>query len=395
MSSALEKSVYVTDPTLESALCTQIFGRAVSAQMAMSALPWSGQELEQMSGFLSKVGDYASTLSRTVGGNGGCSPEELSNLTELAETASVMQLNLQDMQARMMAGRLTMGEVYDAPRKIGAEEEGAPLAGTVLRSMEAEFPELPTLIYDGPFSESMTKPKALFLEDLAETDEAAARSAAAGFLGVPEAEVAFQGSCGGPIPCRIFSAYMGGGEYTVYVTDRGGCVLSALCSRLPGSPKLSVSAALSEAEEFLQRQGIPDMAESYHMIENGVLIVNYEYEQNGVLCYPDLIKIGVALDNGSISCYDARGYLNCHYDRNLPDAEISEQEAAGTISSALTTEGHRLAVIPSPGGEERLCHEFVCRAEEDKHFVVYVNAITGAQEKILILLEDESGTLTI
>ena len=48
------------------------------------------------------------------------------------------------------------------------------------------------------------------------------------------------------------------------------------------------------------------------------------------------------------------------------------------------------------GGEyEVLCHEFKCQNESGGHVLVYVNAQTGQQQKILLLLEDESGTLVI
>ncbi len=395
LSSALEKCVYVTDPALESALCTQVFGRAATAQMAMGTLPWSGQELENVSGFLSRVGDYACVLSRTVGGNGGYSAEELENLTALADTASVMSLNLQDMQARMMAGALTMDEVTAAVEELGGGEGEAPLAGTAFRSMEAEFPELPTLIYDGPFSESMIGAAPLCLEGLPMTDVADAETAAAKLLSLPEEEIEPLGEVGGTIPCYSFSCYAGGGEYTVYVTKQGGYVLSALCSRLPGRPQLSVEAGLDAADDFLRQQGIEDMERSYHMLQDGVLTVNYEYVQDGAMCYPDLIKVGIALDNGSVVSFDARGYLSAHHDRELPEASVSLAEAKATVSPALTVRSHQMAVIPSPGGEERYCHEFLCRAEDDRNYLVYVNAETGTQEKILILLEDESGTLTI
>lgn len=394
LSNALEKSVYVTDPALESALCTQVFGRAATAQMAMGALPWSSQELENMSGFLSRVGDYACVLSRTVGGAGGYSEEELENLTKLADTADLMRLNLQDMQARMMDGQLTMDEVYAAAQTMGDDGE-APLAGTAVRSMEAEFPELPTLIYDGPFSESMTSPTPLCLEGLSEVGASDAREAAARFLGVAEEELDDLGEMGGTIPCYCFSCYAGGGEYTVYVTKQGGLVMSALCSRLPGRARLTVSEGLSAADSFLAQQGLSGMERSYHMADEGVLTVNYEYVQDGAMCYPDLVKVGVALDNGGVMSYDARGYLSAHHARELPEAEISEEEAREGVSPALTVKRHQMAVIPSAGGDELFCHEFLCRGSEDRNFIVYVNAVTGAQEKILILLEDESGTLTI
>ena len=69
--------------------------------MAVEALPYASQELEQTASFVAKVGDYANALARTVGRSGGYSDEELENLRSLAETASVMKLNLQDMQARV------------------------------------------------------------------------------------------------------------------------------------------------------------------------------------------------------------------------------------------------------------------------------------------------------
>ena len=55
----------------------------------------------------------------------------------------------------------------------------------------------------------------------------------------------------------------------------------------------------------------------------------------------------------------------------------------------------KLAVIPTSGAEEIYCRELICETEDGRHYLLYVNAMTGAQEKILILLEDESGTLAL
>ncbi len=54
-----------------------------------------------------------------------------------------------------------------------------------------------------------------------------------------------------------------------------------------------------------------------------------------------------------------------------------------------------LAVIPTAGKFELLCHEFKCEALDGRHYILYVNAETGQQEKILVLLEDENGSLTL
>ena len=44
---------------------------------------------------------------------------------------------------------------------------------------------------------------------------------------------------------------------------------------------------------------------------------------------------------------------------------------------------------------EVFCHECKCENGDGSLYIVYINAETGTEEKILILLESENGTLTI
>ena len=395
LSNALEKSQYLSDPALESALCTQIFGRAMTAQMAMGVLPYASQELEQTASFVAKVGDYAGTLARTVGDNGGYSQQELKNLQSLAQTASVMKLNLQDMQSRVSTGELSIEDMYRQTDAAEGGEDQPPMAGTVFQTIEQEFPELPSLIYDGPFSETQTHKKPLYLQGKEQVSQEDARKAAAKFLDADEGALEPAGECGGDVPCWICSGHMGGGEYTVYVTKQGGEILSVLSSRPVGEQSYSIKQGLSVAEDYVDRWGIDGLEENYHTVSGGVLLVNFQHVQDGVRCYPDLIKVGVALDNGALMSYDAQGYINAHTDRDIPTASVSREDAQKSVAQALSVKAHSLAIIPSEGGEERLCHEFLCQTEAGDRYLLYVNALTGAEEKILILLEDETGTLTI
>ena len=113
------------------------------------------------------------------------------------------------------------------------------------------------------------------------------------------------------------------------------------------------------------------------------------------LCYSDLVKVSVALDSGKVCGFEAKGYLTAHCHRELPEMAVD----AGTAQTAVTEDLEVLAVqtalVPSDGKYETLCHEFKCADASGRHCIVYVNAQTGQQEKILLLLEDENGTLTI
>jgi hypothetical protein len=84
-----------------------------------------------------------------------------------------------------------------------------------------------------------------------------------------------------------------------------------------------------------------------------------------------------------------------HRARDLPQPAVSEAEAAGQVGPGLEIVSQRLALVPRPGGEEVFCREFTCVNASGEHFVVCVDAMTGEQEKILILLEDENGSLTV
>ena len=56
---------------------------------------------------------------------------------------------------------------------------------------------------------------------------------------------------------------------------------------------------------------------------------------------------------------------------------------------------YRLALIPSPGQNELLTYEFKCLGRNNQNVLVYVNATTGEEEQILILVINENGVLTV
>ena len=74
---------------------------------------------------------------------------------------------------------------------------------------------------------------------------------------------------------------------------------------------------------------------------------------------------------------------------------VSREEAQGVVSDKLKILSHALAVIPTSGKNEVFCHEFKCESADGRHYIVYVNAETGNEERILILIEDENGALAL
>ena len=394
--SALQKSLYATSPATAGALCTEVFGKAMMAQMSLGVLPFSTQELEQTAGFISRVGDYAYMLSRAAAKGSSYTDEQRENLAALSDTATILAQNMTQLQTDMSDGRLTMDELKNAEDRLDTAKESLPttLSGS-MRLIEQEFPEVPSLIYDGPFSEHLTNASPRFLENLRAFSEEEARMTAWEFLGGARTAVKSQGRTEGSLPTWNFSAKCGDGEMDLALSVQGGKPVNLLCSRSLGEAKLSEEEAEAAAQSYLKKHGFTSMERTYHMIQNGVMTINYAYAQDGVLCYADLVKVSVALDDGSVVGLETRGYLMNHVQREIPEAAISEEQAASKVADGLEVLNHRLTLVPRTGGEEVFCHEFTCQTERGQHYIIYVDAVSGEQEKILILLEDENGALTL
>lgn len=397
LDAALQKSLYVSSSSMAGPICTEVFGKAMTAQMALGVLPFSTQELVQTASFISKVGDYAFVLSRSAAGGKSYSDEERESLKALSETAELLAQNLRQMQMDIADGVLSMDELKASEDRVNqAEDSIIPASlGDTMRLIEQEFPEMPTLIYDGPFSEHVSGIEPKMLEGLQEIDENAARGAAAKFLGIQKGRVYPAGECQGNIPCYCMAAQLESGDVTLSVSRQGGIVFSMLTLRSVPASRISADDALAAARKFIEKRGYASMAESYFMIANNIMTANFAYSDNSVICYSDLIKVSVAMDTGEVIGFEAHGYVTAHYDRQLSEPGIPAEQVRGSINSELEVISEQLAVIPTEGKYEYLCYEFVCNAPDDKHYILYFDAETGDQRKILILLEDESGSLTI
>ena len=138
------------------------------------------------------------------------------------------------------------------------------------------------------------------------------------------------------------------------------------------------------------------MVESYHLTENNIMTINFAYQDGGALCYPDLVKVGVALDNGEIVSFEASGFL---YNHKLRGAALAPRmdlaSCAAAVDDQLSVTSSRLCVIPTAGKNEALCYEYICQSPSFDTFLVYINANTGKQEDMLILEQNERGELTV
>ena len=393
--SALQKSVYATTPSMISSVCTQVYGKAMSAEMAMGELPFSCYELENTAAFISKVGDYAYALSRNASNGDGYTDEEYENLVSLSKSANLLSDNLTQLYGDIQSGSISISEIAASESATERTGDNIGYAGDNFKLMEQEFPEIPSLIYDGPFSEHISDMESQILKEAETITENEAIKIASEFTGLNDSSLKLSGSREGDLPVYTVSGTAFGGDVTVEITSKGGHVSYYSNNRNVGEAAMSNENAVEAAKQFLSDNGYESMEPTYWTVTDSVITINFAYSQDGVICYNDLIKVSTALDNGRVIGFEAKGYIMSHYERDIPEAEITKEDAQKTVNSDLKILSHGMAVIPTMGKNEVYCHEFKCENSDGKHYIVYVNAETGQQENILILIEDENGTLTL
>ena len=179
----------------------------------------------------------------------------------------------------------------------------------------------------------------------------------------------------------------------ISVAKKGGHVVYLNYNREVENEIISKEEANEKALKFLEERGYTNMKETYYLTQQGIVTINYAYQQGEVICYPDLIKIKIALDDGEILGFESTGYLNCHTTRNLDENKISVDQAREKINKNLEISNERLAIIPTEYDTEIYCWEFQGKIN-DNEFLVYINANTGKEEDILVIINTPNGTLT-
>ena len=179
----------------------------------------------------------------------------------------------------------------------------------------------------------------------------------------------------------------------ISISKKGGHVVFMNYDRDITGENITQQEAIQKGKEYLASKGFENMQETYSTKNNGFITVNYAYKQGNVIIYSDLIKVKIALDNGEIIGIETTGYLNCHYEREIPTNLITAEEASKNISQNVQMEVKGLAMIQTEFNTEVLCYEIKGKVNEIE-FLTYVNAQTGKEQDTLILMNTENGVLT-
>ncbi|MDE7440491.1 MAG: germination protein YpeB [Clostridia bacterium] len=351
------------------------------AEVILERLPVDTQLTQNMTSFVNKMGDSAQSMLNTLARGGKLSESQKATLGYMYETNQQMKSVINEMTASA------------SPKEIMNAWNGKD-GNFMVKSfgnLENNTIETPKEINDGPFAENIKKVSAKNIEDLEEISATNAEELARKYFadyGLSDVHCTGE-AVADQLVCYNLELKTKDGDMFAQLSKKGGKVVMFDSYKDCSQNNFSVERCIDIAEDFLNDLGIEGM-KAVWTSENGTTCnLNFVYENDGVVFYPDMIKVKVCEERGIVTGMEGLAYCLNHTKRNAGEAEISKATAKSKLNSEFNVEGSRLTVIPMEG-EEMLAYEFYGNYGENDYYI-YIDAMTGEEIQVLTVVGTKQG----
>jgi spore germination protein len=381
---------------------------ATAAGNAFKQLPVASNLGAEGAKFIQQVGDLAASLANREAAGQEMIDADRKQLLAVKEKADQISANLSMALAEFTGtGERLVKQVAFTPNLLlrGYQSESKPISTGEqspvsytqggFTTLTDTTKEMPTLIYDGPFSEHVSKEPPRMAGAAITLQQAEAKLPQ--YLPGQQFKVVSRSEVDGKMPAFSFNLERPGkpGTLTVQITKAGGYLVQILDSRPMGESVLDLKAAKAKGMAFLTKMGISGMQPTYGVAEDGAATIVFAWSDGQVLYYRDQVKLKIALDDGEVVSFDARQYLTAHHAREKMTPTVTAKTAQAKVNKGLAVNRVQLVAIPNNAGTgEILCWEFTGKLGNER-YLVYINATSSHEQQILQLIESDRGTFTI
>ncbi|KZZ86437.1 germination protein YpeB [Bacillus sp. SJS] len=348
-------------------------------QLPLTLLPFNKTEE-----FLASIGDFSYRAAIRDLENKPLSKDEYASLQKLYEKSSDIQNELRNVQHMVIDKNLRWMDVELALASGKKQQDNTIVDG--FKSVENNVSAYSETDFGPGFTSMKTMEKGF--EQLKGNDitpeQAKQRAKEFASTDVDKLKVTQSGK-GAGFEFYSVSMYDKKHKADLYmdITKKGGYPIWLIQSRKVNEENISLNDASNNAVSFLKEHGFEaeDLVLNESAQYDSIGVFSYVPNENGILLYPDTLKIKVALDDGQIIGFSAKDFLAAHRKRQVPKPELKENQAREKINQKVMVQESRLAVITNELGEEVLCYEFLGTIDDDT-FRMFINASTGMEEKV-------------
>jgi len=346
----------------------------------INLLPISNSKLSNINNILNKTGGFAYSLLLDNYEGNAISDNNYVQLETVYNSVKAMQYDINNYMRELQYDYSIIDDV-----DFGSSDDSSFSAGVV--GSESTSSSVPTLIYDGPFSDSVLNKEIKGLSSTVYSKEQVEESLHKLYSGFA---IEYTGDTLGKFETYNF-VVDGDVDLYVSVTKKGGMLLSITAFGTGNGSNLSLSDGIILAETFASDIGINNMYSVWHQQTGNILYVNLAPINNHVIYYSDLIKVKVDLSLGLVVGWEATNYATNHIDRKFT-SNISLLEANESINDILKVEERNLCIIPDKFVGEISAYEFICSWENYTYYI-YIDSNTGKEVNILRVVSTTNGDL--
>lgn len=388
----LAKLLVTSTPKMSAVTLADIWKQANLAKECLEQIPVGQNSMANASKYLTQVSDFSYTLMKQNISDIKLTEDEYEKLKHIYENSSKLSSKMSDIYDDLNAGRIK----WDELEKIGNEKLPDNDISNSISEVGKTFQNYEGLIYDGAFSDHLlsSEPKFLSQKEISEDD--AKKYIEEVILNDEKIDkIEFKGESNGKIELYNFDVTLDSKQKRTISITKNDCKLYLMIGdKNVKEQNISVDEAKKRGMEFLNKLGIDNMTETYYQKTENMIVINYAATQDGVILYPDLIKVKISLDDGKIYGVEAAGYIFNHTTRNNLKPSISQEKAKSILNSSLEIISSDMALIPTESNSEILTYEFKGKID-NREFLIYINADNLREEKVILVIDNKNGVLTM
>lgn len=382
----LSKCLISNDKTQQEKLFYKLWEQCNVAQNNLSGLPVNHDAINETTKFVNQMGGYSYYLFEKLNNDGTIQDTEYDSLTQLYNMCINIQQIINEYAYQIQNN-------YNILKDVDRKDISKSNISGAFTSMQETGVDYPTLIYDGPFSDSVINKKVLGLIGEELNLEQVNKELEELFKNYNVKRIDYKDETKGKIETYNFNMTLENShEYYLQVTKKGGLVIQLNSYQKSTKDNLTLTECEEKAEEFAKMLEIENMKAVWSTKINNVAYVNLTTVVDGTIIYPEMIKVKVSTENGEIIGWDAQTYAYNKTERTDTKAGITASEARKKVSNRLVIETEQKALIPLDFNKEVLCYEFKCTYNNYTYYV-YINAKTGAEENVLRVVGTLDGNL--
>ncbi len=363
---------------------TNIKQQSTDAQNCLSYLPINSGLVSSSSRFMNQLSGYSTSIlnsSQSV-----FTQDQEKTWQEIYDCIANLKYELNKISLKVSQGYNILDNL-DSDKEIDSFSQN--FSGLTNDSIE-----YPSMIYDGPFSDGVLNQEIKGLPKDSCSSEQAKEYLSKVLSNFGVTEITEQGKTTGKFTTFNFAIKADNNTYYAQVTEQGKFLISLSGNFGEGEIIYSEDNAIKTAENFAKSVGLENMKCVWKATSHNITYVNLAPVIEGVIYYPDLIKVKIDRTNGNVMGWEATNYAYNHTQRQSVAFTKTESEILSNVSSKISVNSLKKCLIPLEYGGESFAYEISGKYNNFTYYI-YLDANTGKQIKVMRVIQTTDGELLL